>query len=195
MHPVELLNTMKTLLSFDETDIARLKTLGPLLVPGANEMAACFYHSLEKIEECRQIIAAYPERRGKLHGTLTHWYAEIFSGQYDENYAAQRWIIGLVHVKVWIPPQYVVGAMETVYAFSAQKLKAHQDALGGDIQPYIESMSKMLSIDLAFIEQSYAQSMNRALSQEIGTNETLLHRAVSSGVSALLDEAREQVMQ
>ncbi len=192
MHPVELLNTMKTLLDFNETDIARLKTIGPLLTASSAEMAECLYASLEKIEECRQIITAYPDRRAKLQGTLIGWYAGIFSGVYDEAYAAQRWIIGLVYVKVWIPPQYVVGAIETVYAFSAKKLKAQESALGGDSQPYIESLAKMLSIDLAFIEQSYAQSMNKALSQELGTNEALLHRVVESGVNTLLKEMRQE---
>ena len=192
MHPVELLNTMKTLLNFDETDVAHLKTMGPLLTASSAEMAECFYTSLERIEECRQIIAAFPDRRAKLQGTLIGWYAGIFSGVYDEAYAAQRWVIGLVHVKVWIPPQYVVGAIETVYAFSAKKLKAQETALGGDAMPYVESLAKMLSIDLAFIEQSYAQSMNKALSQEIGTNEALLRRVVESGVSTLLKEIRQE---
>lgn len=191
-HPVELLNTMKTLLNFDEADVARLKTLGPVLIPHAAEMAEKFYATLEQFEECREIIAAHPERREKLRSTLTNWYAEIFSGDYGSEYAERRWIIGLVHVKVWIPPYYVVGAMETVYIFSARKLNEIETTFSGNELFYIESLSKMLRIDLAFIEQSYAQSINKAMALEIGTNEALLHRVVESGATLLLTEMRQK---
>jgi len=190
-HPIELLNTMKTLLDFNADDVARLQTIGPLLIPHADEMAQRFYASLEKFDECQQIISEHPDRRQNLHRTLTQWYAQIFSGHYDQQYAERRWIIGLVHVKVWIPPRYVVGAMENVYLFSAHKLIEKRQDLSGDLLPYIQSLSKMLRIDLAFIEQSYAESANKAMALEIGANEALLRRVVETGAVFLLNEMRQ----
>lgn len=190
-HPIELLNTMKTLLDFNADDVTRLQAMGPLLIPHADEMAQRFYASIEQFDECRQIISDPPGRRQNLYHTLTEWYAQIFSGNYDQQYAERRWIIGLVHVKVWIPPQYVVGAMENVYRFSAGKLSEQQQDLSGGLLPYIESLSKMLRIDLAFIEQSYAESANKAMALEIGANEALLRRVVETGAVFLLNEIRQ----
>ena len=191
MHPTELLNTMKTLLDFNADDVTRLQAMGPLLIPHANEMAQRFYVSLEKFDECQQIISEHPDRHQNLHYTLTKWYTQIFSGNYDQLYAERRWIIGLVHVKVWVPPYYVVGAMENVYLYSAHKLSEQRQALSEDLLLYIQSLSKMLRIDLAFIEQSYAESVNAAMALEIGANEALLRRVVETGAVLLLNEARQ----
>jgi hypothetical protein len=190
MHPIELLNTMKTLLNFDDDDVSRLQTMGSILIPYASDMAQRFYASLEQFEECKQIILEQPDRREKLYHTLISWYTQIYSGNYEQQYAERRWIIGLVHVKLWIPPHFVVGAMENVYLFSANKLKHHQQDLPEDMLLYIQSLSKMLRIDLAFIEQSYAESVNKAMAHEIGANEALLRRVVESGATTLLNEIR-----
>jgi hypothetical protein len=190
MIPEELLQTMKTLLEFNDKDTTNLKAMGPLLTPYAGAMAQLFYGALDRVPEAKAILDAEPERRNRLHATLDVWYKEIFSGNYGNAYAERRWIIGLVHVKVGIPPKFVVASVENVYLFSARKLSEVQDLLSSSLEENCISLSKLLRIDLAFIEQSYAQSTSRAMALEIGASEALFKRFASKGAEDLLAEAR-----
>jgi len=190
MVPEELLQTMKTLLEFNDKDVATLKALGPLLIPHSEEMSKVFYGSLDRIPESKAILDAEPDRRNRLHSTLDTWYKEIFSGDYGDAYADRRWIIGLVHVKLGIPPKFVVGSIENVYIFSVHKLDNVESQLTSSLEETCLSLSKLLRIDLAFIEQSYAQSTSRAMALEIGASESLFKRFASKGAEDLLTEAR-----
>lgn len=190
MVPEELLQTMKTLLDFNEKDVANLKAMGPLLTPHTAAMAQIFYDALDRIPESKAILDGDPGRRDRLHTTLDAWYREIFAGDYGNAYAQRRWIIGLVHVKIGIPPKFVVASIKNVYVFSARKLGEIQSQLTGTLHDNCISLSKMLGTDLAFIEQSYAQSTSRAMAIEIGASESLFKRFASKGAEDLLTEAR-----
>lgn len=190
MNPIDLLHDMHQLLSFTAEDRRRLMELGPRLLPHSEGLANMFYSALDAIPASKAILDAEPGRRMKLHQTLVEWYTQIFSGQYDEAYAQRRWIIGLVHVRIGIPPMFVVASIENVYRFSARKLVELGGPPGEPIEAYIEALTKMLSTDLAFIEQSYAQSTIRAMANEMGTNEKLFQRFMHKGATELLQEAR-----
>ncbi len=190
MQPVELLKTMCTMLDFSDADSKRLVEMGKLLIPHAAELAERFYAALDSNAESKAILDAEPERRARLNKTLSEWYEQMFSGQYDEAYAQRRWIIGLVHVRIGIPPMYVVGSMENVYRFSARKLGQMAGQLNGSLNDYVESLTKMLCTDLAFIEQSYAESTLRSMATEMGADARIFQRFMTRGAGELLEEAR-----
>jgi hypothetical protein len=190
MQPIDLLTAVQTLLNFDDADKQRLLAMGKLLTPHTNAMADLFYQRLDASPASKAILDADPARRGKLHTTLAEWYQQIFSGRYDEAYAQRRWIIGLVHVRLGIPPMFVVGSMENVYRFSAHKLGEAAGQLTGSLEDNVESLSKMLATDLAFIEQSYAESTMRAMASEMGADLRVFQRFMTKGATDLLEEAR-----
>ncbi|HLB49704.1 MAG TPA: protoglobin domain-containing protein [Anaerolineales bacterium] len=190
MQPIELLKAMHKMLDFDEADSRRLVEMGKLLVPHAGALAEIFYAALDANPGSRAILDAEPDRRSRLHKTLGEWYEQIFSGKYNEAYAQRRWIIGLVHVRVGIPPMFVVGSMENVYRFSARKLGEAAGQLGGPLDAYVESLTKMLNTDLAFIEQSYAESTFRSMATEMGADARIFQRFMTRGAIELLEEAR-----
>jgi len=190
MQPIELLNITSTLIGFTDADRQRLVQLGPLLTPHAEALAEMFYAALDTSPISKAILDAEPDRRSRLHKTLVQWYAEVFSGTYDAAYAQRRWIIGLVHVRVGIPPMFVVGSIENVYRFSAQRIAEAAGQLSGALADYLDSLAKMLHIDLSFIEQCYAQSSLRAMSNEMGADEKLVQRFAAKGANELLEEAR-----
>jgi hypothetical protein len=190
MQPLDLLKTVHTTLEFSDADKQRLMAMGKLLTPHTDAMADLFYQRLDANPASKAILDADPTRRGKLHKTLEEWYQQVFSGQYDDAYAQRRWIIGLVHVRLGIPPMFVVGSMENVYRFSARKLGEAAGQLTGSLEENVESLSKMLATDLAFIEQSYAESTLRAMASEMGANEQIFKRFMTKGATDLLEEAR-----
>ncbi len=190
MQPIKLLADMHALLNFSDADRQRLIEMGPLLTAYGEELASMFYSALDSVPESKSLLDASPTRRMSLHSTLIGWYTDIFSGKYDEAYAQRRWIIGLVHVRIGIPPMFVVGSMENVYRFSAGKLAQSADKLKDQLPLYVESLTKMLNTDLAFIEQSYSESTLRAMAAEMGADEKLVQRFAVKGADELLEEAR-----
>lgn len=187
-NPVELLAIMKMFLGFDKNDVVRMEDLKSVLVPYTAEMVQKFYASLEQLEDCRKTIATRPEQRETLQNILVTWYAEIFSGNYGSEYAERRWNIVLMLLKDEIPFYCVIGAIGTVYLFSARKLNEDVVTFSGDVLPYVESLSKLLQIDLSFIEQAYEQSMSSAIMLDSGISQTMFHRIVESRFTFLLDE-------
>ncbi len=190
MQPIEILNAMQALIDFSETDCKRLIQIGPLLTAFGEQLADMFYYALDTTPASKAILDAESDRRIRLRRTLMDWYEQIFSGKYDAAYAQRRWIIGLVHVRIGIPPMFVVSSIENVYRFSAHKLVEMTDRVDGALGDCLDALNKMLYIDLAFIEQSYAQSSLRAMSNEMGADANLVQRFASKGASELLDEAR-----
>lgn len=190
MKPLELLTAMQTMLDFNDGDRQRLVEMGKLLVNHSNGLADAFYAALDKHATSKAILDENPERRAKLHQTLADWYLSMFNGPYDDAYAQRRWIIGLVHVRLGIPPLFVVSSMENVYRFSARKLGEMAGQLGGPLETYIESLTKMLNTDLAFIEQSFAESTLRSMANEMGADERIFKRFMQRGAGELLEEAR-----
>ena len=190
MQPIEILNTVQKLMDFNETDSKRLMQIGPLLTAFGEQLADMFYSALDTSPISKAILDAEPNRRIRLRLTLMEWFEQIFSGKYDAAYAQRRWIIGLVHVRIGIPPMFVVGSIENVYRFSAHKLVEMTERLNGPLHECLNALNKMLYIDLAFIEQCYAQSSLRAMSNEMGADANLVQRFASKGASELLDEAR-----
>ena len=190
MQPIEILNTLQKMIEFTEADSKRLMQVGPLLTSFSEQMADMFYYALDTTPASKAILDAESNRRIRLRLTLMDWFEQIFSGKYDEAYAQRRWIIGLVHVRIGLPPMFVVSSIENVYRFSAHKLVEMTDRLNGPLPECLNALNKMLYIDLAFIEQSYAESSLRAMSNEMGAEANLVQRFASKGASELLDEAR-----
>jgi hypothetical protein len=191
MQPIELLTTAQKLTDFSETDSKRLMQMGPLLTAFGEQLANMFYSALDTSPVSKAILDAEPNRRIHLRLTLMEWFEQIFSGKYDAAYAQRRWIIGLVHVRIGIPPMFVVGSIENVYRFSAHKLVEMTERLNAPLHECLNALNKMLYIDLAFIEQCYAESSLRAMSNEMGADAGLVQRFASKGASELLDEARQ----
>lgn len=183
---VELLHIMKTFLDFDENDAVRLQELKPKMFPYTTEMVQKIYASLEQLEECRKIVTTYPAHCEKLQNVLVSWYAEIFSGNYGTEYAEKRWNIALLLAQDRIPFYCVIGIIGTIYLFLVRKL--NKATFSDDLVPHVESLSKLLQIDLSFIEQAYEQSMSKAILLDSGTNQTMSQRIVESNFTFLFDE-------
>lgn len=190
MQPIEILNTVQKMIAFTEADGLRLLQMGPLLTSFSEQMADMFYYALDTTPASKAILDAESNYRIRLRLTLMQWYEQIFSGQYDAAYAQRRWISGLVHARIGIPSVLVVSSIENVYRFSAHKLVEMAERLNAPLHECLNALNKMLCIELAFIEQSYAESSARALSNEMGLDVNLIQHLASRGATELLEEAR-----
>ena len=178
----EFMQKMENRMIFSNEDKATLKSYAEWGNKVAPEMADHFYAYLQRDEEMNAMISEPPERMERLHKTFIQWFGEMFTGmdEWGDDYAKNRWKIGLIHVKIGIGPQHVVPAMAIVVQEATKKLQA--DGEGDELKT---ALSKICMIDLAFIEQAYVEVSSNAVLRETGWTAGLFRRLVATGAEAM----------
>ncbi len=148
----------------------------------ASEMADHFYAYLGSDAEMNGILNGPEGRIHRLHETFIQWFHEMFTGMDDwgDAYAARRWQIGVVHVRIGIGPQHVVPAMANVIREVSNRVKAD-----GQDERLWDALSRICMIDLAFIEQAYVEVSSAAVLNETGWTEGLFKRLITTGAGSM----------
>jgi signal transduction histidine kinase len=160
---------MKRYLHFQENDAKLLTNLGPLMERYLPEMAERFYAQIPHHPGASRVFTGGEEQVNRLKRTLQVWGRGLFNGKYDEEYAADRYLIGFRHVRIGLDQKYVISAMGVVRSFLLERLfeqfPAREERLA-----YSQALSKMLDLDLNLMCDSYFHAtMDRlqALNQEL----------------------------
>ena len=74
-----------------DEDAARVGRAARVVEPAFKELIDDFYAAIEREPQAAKVITGGAEQIERLKGTLRRWVAELFSGCYDEQYAARRW--------------------------------------------------------------------------------------------------------
>jgi signal transduction histidine kinase/ActR/RegA family two-component response regulator len=157
----DFLNEMKSYVGLDEADAQRLAAIGPALEPHLPAMAELFYRKILEHPNAARVLSG-PEQLNRLKGTLQDWARGLFSGCYDEDYAADRTHIGRRHVRVGVPQKYVISAMDVVRIFLLETI----DRVLPDLERAAatkRSLNKILDLDLNLMCESYFETSVREL--------------------------------
>lgn len=107
-------------------------------------------------------------------GALAGWFADLFKGVYDEEYAQSRIRIGQVHVRLGLPVRYPIAMFDIV--------AVHGEALAQKAGPKaVEAFRKTLALDFAAFTQAYEENQLHHLSVTLG-NERLARRLLTTGI-------------
>lgn len=182
LDPQAFLKLTATRIGFNEDDKKLLNANAEWGLEIAPEMADYFYEYLGRDSEMDAILNNGSDRLHRLRETFIYWFHEMFTGidGWSSQYAARRWNIGLIHVRVGVGPQHVVPAMATVVQEVSKRLKS--DGKAEDLR---ESLGRICMIDLAFIEQAYVEASSAAVLKETGWTEGLFKRLIATGADAL----------
>lgn len=182
LDPNQFMDLMKKRMVFTEEDQSTLKAQEAWGLEIAPEMAEVFYDYLGADEEMNAILNATEGRVHRLRETFVKWFHQMFTGVDDwgDEYAGNRWHIGLIHVKIGIGPQHVVPAMATVVRAVEEKVQST-----GKNDELHDSLSKICMIDLAFIEQAYVEVAESAVLRETGWTSKLFQRLISTGANSM----------
>jgi signal transduction histidine kinase len=160
---------MKRYLHFQEKDALLLKNLGPLMERYLPEMAERFYAQIPHHPGASRVFTGGEEQVNRLKRTLQVWGRGLFNGKYDEQYAADRYLIGFRHVRIGLDQKYVISAMGVVRSFLLERLFEEFPTREARLA-YSQALSKMLDLDLNLMCDSYFHAtMDRlqALNQEL----------------------------
>lgn len=152
---------LQSYVGWNDEDAERVRCVAGLLRPGFEALIDDFYAEVERHPEARKVITGGDAQINRLKGTLIQWLEDFFSGQYDTNYVARRWRVGLRHVEIGLDQVFTNAALARlrngllvalVDLWQGEPLHLHRIRL---------AILKLLDLDLAIIEDAYQTEFNR----------------------------------
>jgi signal transduction histidine kinase len=156
---------------WSEGDAARIRIAGDCLAPHFPALIDDFYDQILQHEATRRIITGGETQIARLKGTLRQWIAQLFAGPYDENYVAQRWRVGRRHAEIGLDQTYASAALARLRSGMVERLASQWRGDPLELLRVVQSLGRLLDLDLAIIEDSYKaeqllESQQRALRSE-----------------------------
>lgn len=176
MSEQQLFSELKSFIGFVAEDAQNLRTLAPVFAEHGQEITDGFYDRLAATPETAPLIEG---RVDQLKQTHMRWMASLFQGEYGDAYLQERWRIGLVHVRVGIPPWWVEAVMS--YLRSAGLGLVSASFPGPEGIALGQSLLKILDIDLWIINLAYNDERLARLSSFTGMSRKLMERCVIQG--------------
>ena len=150
-----LFDEMKAAIGFGPEDAENVRSLAPLLKPEIPAVVQSFYERLFRHERAREVF----EKRGRdmkhQYALLASWLDELLTGPYADAYCERRRRIGATHVGVGLPQHYMFTGMALIREELGQRI---QHAGIAQNEEKLESLHKLLMLDLAIMLESYKET-------------------------------------
>jgi signal transduction histidine kinase len=159
--PETFFEEMRQYVDFDDEDARLLQAVGERISPHLVGMSERFYDQIPRHPEAAKVFTGGQEQIDRLKRTLQVWAKRLFCGPYDEDYAAERYKIGVRHVLIGLPQRYMISAMGVVRNYLQERLG--EVVAPGQLGPTRLALDKILNIDLNMMCESYFQESIRYL--------------------------------
>ena len=120
--PETFFEEMKRYVGFSDEDARLLQAVGARIDPYLRGMSERFYDQITKHPEAGKVFTGGQEQIDRLKRTLQVWAGRLFRGPFDEDYAAERYKIGVRHVLIGLPQRYMISAMGVVRTYLQESL-------------------------------------------------------------------------
>jgi signal transduction histidine kinase len=146
---------LQSYVGWSDEDARRLQALGPLLEPHLRPLIDDFYDEIERHPAARKVITGGQQQIDRLKGSLVRWLRELFSGRYDQDYVVRRWRVGFRHVEIGLDQVYTNVALSRLRTGLLRGLARTWPGDRDELVAAIESLNKLLDLDLAKMEDAY----------------------------------------
>lgn len=140
-----------------QADCEALRLAGRLLEKDLPSIIDAFYAHLERFPQAKQIIVNSGSSVESLKKTNPRYFAELFRGEFDDQYFASRLTVGRVHAMIGLTPPWFFGAMNTyvdeVYPLLIKKLWTKPKLLA----TVITAFNKAINLDQEVIMEAYIE--------------------------------------
>ena len=158
MDPAKLFQRYQELqqyVGWTENDARTVHALAGLMEPHLLPLIDDFYAEIERHADARKVITGGREQIERLKGTLVQWLRELFAGHYDQDYVHRRWRVGLRHVEIGLDQVFTNVALSRLRTGLVGALGASWQGDRNGLVAAIQSLNKLLDLDLAKIEDAY----------------------------------------
>ena len=162
-----ILDDLVTLMGLSEAEKTELASLKGQALAQSSGLVDAFYTRLLNQENTSEYIGGMVDH---LRTTLEAWFADLFSGNYDQTYVNGRLQIGKTHVRIGLPVRYPLAMMDILMDYG-ERVAAQSS------QPELAKAAfrKLAALDIAIFNQAYENAQLDHLSELVG-NERLARR-------------------
>lgn len=146
---------LQSYVGWDEGDARRVVALMPLVEPALPALIDDFYDAIDRHPAARKVLDAGQAQVDRLKQSLIRWVRELFLGQYDEEYVRRRWRVGWRHVEIGLDQVYTNVALSRLRSGLSVAVRAAWMGDPAAMHDSLRSLSKLLDLDLAIIEDAY----------------------------------------
>lgn len=146
---------LQSYVGWTEQDARRVHAAAGLLEPYLHPLIDDFYAEIERHPAARKVITGGQEQIDRLKGTLVSWLRELLAGRYDRDYVLRRWQVGRRHVEIGLDQVYTNVALSRLRTGLMGALGASWPGDRDGLVAALQSLNKLLDLDLAKIEDAY----------------------------------------
>ncbi|MGE7604883.1 protoglobin domain-containing protein [Peribacillus sp. NPDC097675] len=173
--------------SLEEKDITTLMRLKPIMEKNVGKIVDNFYGHIQEIPNLTMIIQEHSTIQ-RLKQTLEKYILDMVSGDIGENYVVRRKVIGSVHNRIGLFPEWYIGAFSIIQHEVLQML-THECGSWEEAQVYYYSFQKLCSFDMQIAIQTYIESYTSSM-MKLNEIEELQYRLNDS--SSILASSAKQ---
>ena len=155
----KLYDEVKRLTDFSQEDAANLASVQSSMKKHSESLSDYFYSHLHRVEKTKTILNEEDGRTERLKKTLMEWFENLFSGNYDMNYANDILRIGSVHVVKKIDQRYVLSMYGMVFRFITTIIEKEFPGESEKVETITNSVGKILAVDMALMMETYIEGL------------------------------------
>jgi signal transduction histidine kinase len=140
---------------WSDDDERRLTAMHPVLEPHFRPVIDDFYAEIERHPDTQRVITGGEEQIERLKGTLRRWLQDLLTGPHDAAFVLRRYRVGRRHVDIGLEQVYTNVALSRIRSGLVRALVDHWPDEPTPLWSAIETLNKLLDLDLAIIEDAY----------------------------------------
>lgn len=185
---------LQSYVGWTEADQRRILDARSVISPHFVAMIEDFYDEIQRHPNAFRVLTGGQAQIERLKQSLLQWLSELWTGPYNEAYIARRWRVGMRHAEIGLPQAYTVAALSRLRNRMVEALRSRWASGTTNLLETIESLNKLLDMDLAIIGDAYeTEYVERQREAERKQLDDVLHREKELA-SGLLTHAQAAVL-
>lgn len=153
----------KDFIDFSVEDEKLLKELLPVIRANADRIVDGFYSNVERYSQLLEIINSAGSNMERLRAAQKQYLLELFEGDYGPEYVERRLLIGVVHNRIGLTPDWYLGSYSTYYQLIVPMIQRRYRFRPGKATRAILAVNKILSFDSQLAIETYIHAVMQDL--------------------------------
>ncbi len=146
---------LQNYVGWTDDDLQRVASARDVLLAKTGPLINDFYDEIQRHPRAVAVITGGQEQIARLKTTLRIWLRQLLTGPYDHDYVVLRYNVGRRHVAIGLEQVYVSAAISRLRTGFSQQLHDTWQGSPEDLRRTMESLNKLLDLDLAIMEDAY----------------------------------------
>ncbi len=140
---------------WSSADEQRIPAIAQIITPHFPTLIDDFYAVILEHPAARRVITGGQPQIVRLKDALSIWLQQLLGGVYDATYVEHRSLVGRQHVAIGLDQVYTNAAISRLRGGMAGILRARWTGPPDELLDAVDTLNKLLDLDLAIIEDAY----------------------------------------